>query len=64
MNQIVIDFSTNLITATVEDETGLSSVISAITPNNYLATLDFFKHNSYTLLDDLVDEVDYSAAEY
>lgn len=64
MNQIVIDFSTNLITSTVEDETGLSSLIAAITPNNYLAALEFLKDNNYSLLNDCIDEVDYTTAEY
>lgn len=66
MNQttLIIDFSTNLVSVTVEDETRVNSVISDITPNNYLAALAFLQDNNCTVLSDFIDEVDYSVADY
>jgi len=58
--ELVIDFSSNTLSASVETNDQVATFIAAITPNNYLAAIDFLSDNNYTVLPDLVTEQDYS----
>lgn len=60
MLELVIDFSSNLFVASTDNE----AFVANITPNNYLAAMDFLKQNNYIVNEDFVDEVEYSIAEY
>lgn len=60
MFEVVVDFSSNLLTASTED----AEFISSVTPNNFLAVIDFLRDSNALVLPDFSDEVDYSALEY
>lgn len=62
--EIVIDFSSNIISANIENQGVSDYFLSSITPNNCLALFDFLKEHGYKVLPDLVVEQDYSVAEY
>lgn len=64
MVEVVIDFSSNILSATVETNEQIDSFVASITPNNYLSALDFLSDNNVLVLPDLVTELDYSVAEY
>lgn len=62
--EVVIDFSSNMFSATLENQTEVAQYISAITPNNFLSLLDFLRDAGYVALEDFSTEIDYSVAEY
>lgn len=62
----VVDFSADLLyySEEIEGEIHTTSFVANITPNNFVAALDFFKHNNHSILPESLSEIDYSVAEY
>lgn len=61
---LVVDFSSNMISATIEQEQEILDFVSSATPNNFLALLDLMKDANYVINKDFIDEIEYSVAEY